>query len=291
MVPELKAHLEALAAQTKSGPASSSSPRPIPTAQPALEGEEEDIVLEIKDLDAGKIITLKSRDVVASSDVVNRKSQSTSPPSPSISEFMVVRNLDVQPHTPPPLQPQPRSRISELKLLPPSPMRLQLHLPASDPIQSRQPSPVTPLTEAVYVNHSLERSLSKLEHVLYSARKSHNKSPSVSTSLSSLSSQSDGPLGGRAMHFSKTSSHASSIFSSRVTNSPFSTPPASPPPIRSKPKPVSLPCAVCGRPMQRMTSTQCGHVFCRGCIEGRSVCPVCKTSTQDRDLRAIYLFV
>jgi hypothetical protein len=130
MEPELRAYLESLALQAASRPSSSASsphrrgsnsqvlqPGPIGVSE-----EDEEIVLEIRDLDAGRVISIRNLDA----EVVNRKSQSTSQRPPSISEFMVVRDLDAQPRTPDPplLSPArrpltpPRS-LSPIKLLSP----------------------------------------------------------------------------------------------------------------------------------------------------------------------------
>jgi hypothetical protein len=313
MEPELRAHLEALAALATGNhslSSSLSSSHPTSTSQPMRNGppdppdppEEEEMVLEVRDLDAGRVIKITDLDAVVSSDGVNRKSQSTSQRPPSISEFMVVRDLDAQPRTsPPPRLQQQSNRISEpAPLTPPrflNPAQFQPEsplLPAFDPHQTQE-SPITPLTEAVYVNRSLETSLSKLENILYGARNNLSGSPSsISTSSSNLSSRRDELPRARVRSPSRTartsSSHVSSMFSSRMSDTPLTTPPASPPPL-PRTKPVTLPCIVCGRPMQNMTSTRCGHVFCRCCIEGRSLCPVCKSSIAGSDLRAIFLFV
>lgn len=255
------------------------------------------MVLEIRDLDAGRVIKIRDLDAVASSDAVNRKSQSTSQRPPSISEFMVVRDLDAQPHTLPPLsRPQrQRNRTPEQRLLTP-PRSLSPIKPRSPvlPIPSPRRSPITPLSEAVYVNHNLELSLSKLENALYVARKSHSRTDSNSTFTSTFSPGRDETSRTHAMQTPKTAhtstSHVSSMFSSRTLGSPLTTPPASPPPL-PRLKDIALPCMVCARPMQNMTSTRCGHVFCRGCVEGRSACPICRASVEQSDLRAIYLFV
>ncbi|CAE6459149.1 unnamed protein product [Rhizoctonia solani] len=299
MEPELKAHLDALAVQATAGSSSSSS-RPASASHSPQIIEDEEMVLEIRDLSTGEIIKIRDLDAVPLNGV-NRESQSTNQRSPSISDFMVVRDLDAQPHTPPHPRSQQRSKTPESgPLTPPrSSSPIESHSPTllaiSDPHQPRQGSPLTPLTEAVYVNRSLELSLSSLEDALYAVRKSHHSRSLSSTSTSTSASRRDGLSRIRAIQTPKTahtaSSLTSSIFSSRMTGTPLTTPPASPPPLPRGSKDVPLPCMVCSRPMQNMTSTRCGHVFCRGCVEGRSRCPVCRDSVEDSDLRAIYLFV
>lgn len=299
MEPELKAYLESLAAQAASKPSSSSS-RHTSNSQVLQNGpiglgeEDEDIMLEIRDLDAGHIIPIRNLDAVAPSKVVNRKSQSTSHRLPSISEFM-PRDLDAQPRTPPPPLPPPplqRNRapptkpltppksLSPIKLLPPARI-------VSSSRQSRQP-PITPLTEAVHVNRDLERSLFSLENALNLARQSHSRSTSADSPRHDIFPRVHAVHTPRTAH--TASSHLSSVFSSCTLGSPLTTPPASPPPL-PRSKHMLPPCMVCARPMLNMTSTQCGHVFCRSCVEGRSACPVCRVSVEDNDLRAIHLFV
>ncbi|KAH7339630.1 hypothetical protein B0J17DRAFT_656038 [Rhizoctonia solani] len=301
MEPELKAHLDALAAQSTADPSSSSS-RPVSAPHPpqTIPAEDDEVVLEIRDLNTGEIIKIRDLDAVSLNGGVNRESQSTSQRSPSISDFMVVRDLDAQPRTAPLPRSQQRNKALELgPLTPPrSSSPIESNSPTlltiSDPHQPQR-SPVTPLTEAVYVNRSLELSLSSLEDALYVARKSHHSRSLSSVSTSTSVSRRDELSRIRAIRTPKTartaSSLTSSIFSSRMTGTPLTTPPASPPLLPRRSKDVPLPCMVCSRPMQDMTSTRCGHVFCRGCVEGRSRCPVCRDSVEDSDLRAIYLFV
>ncbi|KAG8713901.1 hypothetical protein FRC11_010550 [Ceratobasidium sp. 423] len=253
MEPELKAHLDELAARAATGPSSSSSSRPTSASHPpqTLPTEDEEMVLEIRDLSTGEIIKIRDLDAV-SLNSVNRESQSTSQRSPSISDFMVIRDLDAQPHTPPPPRTQQRSKTPEPgPLTPPrSSSPIESHSPTllaiPDLHQPRQGSPVTPLTEAVYVNRSLELSLSSLEAALYVARKSHHSRSLSSMSTSTSASQRDGLSRIRAIQTPKTartaSSLTSSMFSSRMTGTPLTTPPASPPPLPRGSKDVPLPC-------------------------------------------------
>ncbi|KAF8608919.1 hypothetical protein BDV93DRAFT_551721 [Ceratobasidium sp. AG-I] len=257
MEPELKAYLESLAAQAASKSSSSSrhtsNSQVLQTGPIGLGEEDEDIMLEIRDLDAGQVISIRNLDAVAPSQVVNRKSQSTSHRPPSISEFMVVRNLDAQPRTPPPPLPPPplqRSRAPPTRPLTPprslSPIKLlsPVHIVSSSR-RSRQP-PVTPLTEAVYVNQDLERSLSSLENALILARQSHSGSTSASSPRHDTFSRAHTVQTPRTAH--TTSSHLSSVFSSRTLGSPLTTPPASPPPL-PRSKHTLPPCMkLCGRP-------------------------------------------
>ncbi|CAE6414719.1 unnamed protein product [Rhizoctonia solani] len=290
MEPELKAHLDALAMQAAAGTLSSSS-RPVSAFRPpqTVPIEEEEMELEIRDLTTGEIIKIRDLDAFPLSSGENRESQSTSQRSPSISEFMVVRDLDAQPRTPP----QQRNKLEPRPLTPPrssnpteSP---SLDLPtACDSHQTRQGFPVSPLTEAAHVNRSLELSLFNLEDALSVARKSHHPPP-----LPLIPRRTE-PLRIRAISPQTTrtaSSLTSSVFSSRMTGTPLTTPPTSPSLLPQRSRHVPLPCIVCSRPMQHMTSTRCGHVFCRSCVEGRSRCPVCRDSMEDSDLRAIYLIV
>ncbi|CAE6452560.1 unnamed protein product [Rhizoctonia solani] len=206
MEPELKAHLDALAAQSTAGPSSSSS-RPLSASRPpqTIPAEDEEVVLEIRDLNTGEIIKIRDLDAVSLNNGVNRESQSTSQRSPSISDLMVVRDLDAQPRTPPLPRSYQRKKTPELgPLTPPrSSSPIESHSPTlltiSDPHQPRQRSPVTPLTEAVYVNRSLELSLSSLEEALYAARKSHHSRSLSSVSTSTSISRRDELPGIRAL--------------------------------------------------------------------------------------------
>ncbi|CAE6430410.1 unnamed protein product [Rhizoctonia solani] len=307
MEPELRAHLEALATQATAGSGPPSSSRPVsalhrPKIIPTNLVEDEEIVLEIRDLNTGEVIKIRDLDAVPLNGGANRESQFTSQRSPSISDFMVVRDLDTQPRTPPPIQPQQRNRMPKPRpLTPQSSSPIESHSPTlltvSDPYQPRLRSPVTPLTEAVYVNRSLELSLSSLEDALSVARKfHHSRTPSsASASASTSTTRRDELPQIHTIQTPKTArstrSLTSSMFSSRMIGTPLTTPPESPPHLPQTSKEVLLPCMVCSRPMQNMTSTRCGHVFCRGCVEGRSRCPVCRVSVEDSDLRAIYLYV
>ncbi|KAG8746326.1 hypothetical protein FRC10_005315 [Ceratobasidium sp. 414] len=168
--PALKAYLESLVAQAASKPTpptSSSLPRRDSSSRVSQPGpiglteEDEDIILEIRDLDAGRVISIRNLDA----GVVNRESQSTSQRLPTISEFMVVRDLDAQPHTPRPAPPSilqaPRPPTPPLCLSPTQ--LLSPILLAPDPHKLRQSRPVTLLTEAAYLNRDLEASLFDLE--------------------------------------------------------------------------------------------------------------------------------
>ncbi|QRW21511.1 hypothetical protein RhiXN_06500 [Rhizoctonia solani] len=279
MEPELRAHLEALAAQARVDPRLSSSSRPVsaphlPQTVPSNSAEEEETILEIRDLNTGEIIRIRDLDAVPLDNGANRESQSTSQSSPNISDFMVIRDLDAQPRTPLPTRSQQRNRMPEPRLLtPPHSLTLnESHSPTllaiPDVHQPRQGSPVTPLTEAVYVNRSLELSLSSLEDALSVARKLQYSTTPSSTFTSALIPQFEEPLRAQKVYTPKTartmSSSTSSMFSSRMNSTPLTTPPVSPPSLPQRSKGVSLPCTVCSRPMQNMTSTRCGHVFCRG---------------------------
>ncbi|CAE6424829.1 unnamed protein product [Rhizoctonia solani] len=294
MEPELKAHLDALAVQAAAGPSSSASSRPVSASKPPqhIPIEEEELELEIRDLTTGEIIKIRDLDAMPLTSGANRESQSTSQRSPSISDLMVVRDLDAQPRTPPLPRSQQRGKTPESR--PPTPPRssspIESHSlapPMTPDSQPQQGLPVSPLTEAVHVNRNLELSLSNLEDALSVARKSRHSPP-----LSYISRRGDlSRVRAASPQTTRTaSSLRSSTFSSRMTGTPLTTPPASPP-LPQRSKYVSLPCSVCVRPMQHMTSTRCGHVFCRGCIEGRSQCPVCRDLMEDSELRAIYLVV
>ncbi|QRV94010.1 hypothetical protein RhiJN_22028 [Ceratobasidium sp. AG-Ba] len=247
MEPALRAYLESLASQAASASSAQASPprrgssSQAPDPGPIGLTDEEKIMLGIRDLDAEQA----SQNPV--SDVVNRESQSTSQRSPSISEFMVVRDLDAQPRTPLPIPivqtPRPLTPSP-----PQSPTLLSPILLVPNARQSRQLSPVTPCTEAANVNRNLELSLYDLERALgrnpqslsHSRPRLHSQSDSVSTYSPSLGSR---PSVYTPRTARTTSSHVFSVFSSRTTGTPLTTPPASPPPL-PRPfakQPVDLP--------------------------------------------------
>lgn len=55
----------------------------------------------------------------------------------------------------------------------------------------------------------------------------------------------------------------------------------------------SLRCAICIEPLVEETTTKCGHVFCRNCIETAIAtqhrCPICRRKLRKRDIIRIYL--
>ncbi|PVF96517.1 hypothetical protein CPB86DRAFT_786876 [Serendipita vermifera] len=69
---------------------------------------------------------------------------------------------------------------------------------------------------------------------------------------------------------------------------------SSPPAATSPPK-FSLTCPLCLENVDGMTTTLCGHVFCKECItaavQHKPECPVCRAFTHSGSLHAIYLNV
>ncbi|KAA0049140.1 E3 ubiquitin-protein ligase RNF4-like [Cucumis melo var. makuwa] len=55
----------------------------------------------------------------------------------------------------------------------------------------------------------------------------------------------------------------------------------------------TLRCAICIEPLVEETTTKCGHVFCRNCIETAIAtqhrCPICRRKLRKRDIIRIYL--
>ncbi|KAG6582483.1 hypothetical protein SDJN03_22485, partial [Cucurbita argyrosperma subsp. sororia] len=54
-----------------------------------------------------------------------------------------------------------------------------------------------------------------------------------------------------------------------------------------------LRCAICIEPLVEETTTKCGHIFCRNCIEiaiaTQHKCPICRRKLRKRDIIRIYL--
>ncbi|RHY90089.1 hypothetical protein DYB37_005046 [Aphanomyces astaci] len=52
-------------------------------------------------------------------------------------------------------------------------------------------------------------------------------------------------------------------------------------------------CAICLDTLQDLTSTPCGHIFCRQCLvhalEASKKCPMCQKPTQLHEIHALYL--
>ncbi|CAA2956253.1 E3 ubiquitin- ligase RNF4-like [Olea europaea subsp. europaea] len=60
-----------------------------------------------------------------------------------------------------------------------------------------------------------------------------------------------------------------------------------------QPKPPTFSCPVCMEPIVEVTSTKCGHVFCKKCIvaaiEIQHKCPTCRRKLKKKDVIRIYL--
>lgn len=56
----------------------------------------------------------------------------------------------------------------------------------------------------------------------------------------------------------------------------------------------SLSCPICMGPLKEETSTKCGHIFCKMCIDAaikvQHKCPTCRGKLRMRDTIRIYLF-
>jgi len=78
----------------------------------------------------------------------------------------------------------------------------------------------------------------------------------------------------------------------RGTTSPSASRPTSPPPQTSQPS-LAITCPLCLDSADALTTTLCGHVFCRECITAalnvKSECPVCRSYVRMRNLHPVYL--